>query len=423
MKETTRKRLNCIFSVLIIASLLFAAAYADTVTNAGADANTLENPGARLHDDFDGTNKDIYVENFTSSDENGVAIYARVKLTEYIEVGEEAGRNLSSTNRAATPVATGTEINDSSTWIPYFAGDKEAEVAELNKYCIWTLGGENGDGAKTYMPTFNKNKDSLLADINGSWKGPDGYAPGDSNDTGDAYTDYVDYSLAANGTAEKFEIYDNDDNDIDEFEEQNAQAIVSKIINAEDSEEVKNLMVAYTGYIIVPETTSQVYMKSTHTAASTTTASVMSMEAWQTDGKKKGNFWVYDTDGWCYWANPIEPGTATGLLLDGVSLTAVSDQNVYCAIEAKAEFVTAGNVGSTAETAVGFWTNGAPTDAAQELLEVIGATGASNGGLTTIQTNETSTLSENSVNVTPTETVTTEAAANSQTSAESTPRG
>lgn len=34
-----------------------------------------------------------------------------------------------------------------------------------------------------------------------------------------------------------------------------------------------------------------------------------------------GDFWVWDDDGWAYWANAIQPDTATGLLLDGIELT------------------------------------------------------------------------------------------------------
>ena len=44
------------------------------------------NPGGRLHDDFNGQNKDVYVENFTEG-EGATTIYARVRLDEYMEIG------------------------------------------------------------------------------------------------------------------------------------------------------------------------------------------------------------------------------------------------------------------------------------------------------------------------------------------------
>ena len=43
------------------------------------EAAATLNPGGRLHDDFNGQNKDIYVENFTDP-EDGSPIFARVRL-------------------------------------------------------------------------------------------------------------------------------------------------------------------------------------------------------------------------------------------------------------------------------------------------------------------------------------------------------
>ena len=45
------------------------------------------NVGGRLHDDFNGENKDIYVENFGNE-----PILARIRLDEYMEIGAGAGR-------------------------------------------------------------------------------------------------------------------------------------------------------------------------------------------------------------------------------------------------------------------------------------------------------------------------------------------
>ena len=33
-----------------------------------------------------------------------------------------------------------------------------------------------------------------------------------------------------------------------------------------------------------------------------------------------GDFWIFDVDGWAYWANPVSAGTSTGLLLDNIYL-------------------------------------------------------------------------------------------------------
>ena len=48
-------------------------------------------------------------------------------------------------------------------------------------------------------------------------------------------------------------------------------------------------------------------------------ATVMAMEAWKAEGSPIGNYWVIDRrDGWAYWAAPLKPGDATGLLLNSV---------------------------------------------------------------------------------------------------------
>ena len=63
-------------------------------------------------------------------------------------------------------------------------------------------------GQTVYMPTFNKNKDSLAADINGTYEGT---AKGDDTH----YDDYHAYQARCSRKPRTL-IYDNDDNTIDE---------------------------------------------------------------------------------------------------------------------------------------------------------------------------------------------------------------
>lgn len=84
-----------------------------------------------------------------------------------IGTGKDARINKDDPNRDATPVLAGTDINDISTWTVHTLGDSHASFH--SEYWKWTLGGET-----VFMPTFNKNKDSLAADINGTFAGPDG---------------------------------------------------------------------------------------------------------------------------------------------------------------------------------------------------------------------------------------------------------
>ncbi len=310
------------------------------------------NPGGRLHDDFvditfdsDGTakydtmtyNKDVYVENFTSLADNGVQVYARIRLDEYMELGKNAGGlTADGTEKApdnlATSLIPGAKLEDKSTWSTHIPGDDDI----FHKY--WNL---EFDGQTTYMPTFNKNRDSLVADINGTF----------AND----FADYVSYAVGdtENGTA----VYDADDNIDDEV----------GVIDGKD-------LSAY-------ETAGNIKTKTEeHTAKETLTSKVITMTEYMAllndndATNDTGDFWVWDeADGWAYWANPINPDTATGLFLDGINRTdEIINEDWYYGINVVAQFITADDIGQ--QNGTGFYdpSGCAPSDNALLLLNKIG---------------------------------------------------
>ena len=149
MAATTQKRkvISAVTAVVVSAAILLTGTFAwQSISQVALNERTGEvNPGGRLHDDFDGTNKDVYVENFMSADEGGVAIFARVRLDEYMEIGRGAGLKAGGTGtNEATPVVAGTDINDVSTWTPHVPGTSITEGAEgdFHSYWNWTVGGE-----------------------------------------------------------------------------------------------------------------------------------------------------------------------------------------------------------------------------------------------------------------------------------------
>ena len=306
------------------------------------------NPGGRLHDDFSGPNntKDVYVENY--GDQN---IYARVRLDEYMEVGDGAGKyTITETNGTTTKtkdaenkavsLVEDATYEDETTWTTHIPGESElGDGAEqgfadsdetFHKYWKWTFG-----GSTTYMPTFNKDNTSLAADINGTYEG--------KTDTTGHYDDYVDYNT-------------------DEYKD--TGKIATATYASETAEE-------------------------THTAQETLTASVITMATYNSypdtseeEGvTTKKNFigWVYDTDGWAYWSQAIEPGTATGLLLDKVEnatkngIQFIPQKKSFYAINVIGEFITADDIGS-AKKGDGFYSNGSglPSSDALALLDGIG---------------------------------------------------
>ena len=245
-------------------------------------------------------------------------IFARIRLYEYMETGADAGTNLDGETRDVEVVGTtahGTpDINDPTTWIVHQYNHAETpvegETTPIHNSIKWQMG-----GSTVYMPTFNMDKDSLKADINGTFEGPDGLTPDEEGDAGDKYDDYVSYTPGA--TEVGTEIYDADEDPLDN-----------------------------NGTMEVPD--------QTHTAKATLSAKVMSMAEWQGLGSPVGNFWVYDTDGWAYWASAIQPSTATGLLLNGLNFVGATSGDWYYAIYVEAQLATAFDWGDE-DTGDGFY--------------------------------------------------------------------
>lgn len=315
MKYKYRKHRKLIVAAAVVlsASIFVTGTYAwRSISQEALNENLRTvNPGGRLHDDFNGENKDVYAENFMEKSEDGVPIYVRIRLDEYLETGKDAGEKLDDKDRKAKPAVEGTDVNKKETWITYKPNQDSLTLAEdkdrdpFVKYWKWKFGGET-----IYMPTFNKNKDSLAADINGTWEG--------KSTTKLHYDDYVTYELDEQKPGNA--IYDADEDDEDEK-------------NPVEGEDI--------------ETVSEV-----HIAKKTQSAIVLTMKQWKAQGSPVGNYWVYDSDGWAYWAAPLQPGETTGLLLDGIEKekNGTLDENCYYAINVVSQFATRDDLQGTNDT-------------------------------------------------------------------------
>ncbi len=319
-----RKTTTAIVAGVTAVALLLGGTFAWTSIQQEARNEAIVdiNPGGRLHDDFNGTNKDVYVENFGDTT-TGVPIYARIRLDEYMEIGQDAGKKTvteGTTRKATSIIGADADINNTSTWTTYIptADSIDGTLSAGDAYWTWQMGNDSTEG-RYYMPTFNKNKDSLKADINGTYEGT---VAGDSIH----YDDYKVYGVDSSVLAD--EEYDFDDDTEDE-ENPSVRDDVSDPWNDHD-----------------------VYRESnTHTAQQiSTSAEVITMAQWMASedegGKagKPGPYWVYDTDGWAYWAQAIAPGETTGLLLDGISMSKVPDDSWYYGINVVGQFATASDL-------------------------------------------------------------------------------
>ena len=369
---TKKKRTMAIVAVACAAFIALSGTFAWQSINQQAlnEAKGISNPGGRLHDDYSGPdgNKDVYVENFGDQD-----IFARVRLDEYMEIGKGAGEKgtydnatgtwTASENNKATPLVNGANINDVTTWTTHLPGSVDADISTgdypagtqftdasqtFHNYFTWTMGGEGDNNGQTvYMPTFNKNKDSLAPDINGTLEGKNGVA----------YADYVEYTedQVVSGTVYE----DADDNTIDEGNGTGKGNGGTEGVNFNAIQD------------------------QSHTAQKTLTASVITMNTYNAmSNEDKDAFvgWVYDADGWAYWSQPIKKGTATGLLLDKVSTKDKADEWYY-GINVVAQFVTANDLGKTGENATGFFANGGQMPSS-DALALLARAGVNTKGIT-----------------------------------------
>ena len=106
-------------------------------------------------------------------------------------------------------------------------------------------------------------------------------------------------------------------------------------------------------------------------AQQTRSAEVITMAQWLDDGSTIGDYWVIDTDGWAYWAAPLLPGNATGLLLSRVTQTTQPEYDYFYGINVVAQMATQGLHEVDNYERFGDDVNGGWTANGQMLIELI----------------------------------------------------
>jgi|GEM_PF-1365526 len=245
------------------------------------------NPGANLHDDFNSAtgDKKIYVENTGDS-----KVYVRVRLGEYKELGSSTPtQTVAYTDHI--PVSTGTTQNVADCDLDNFhtAGTN----TDGTNYFEWTM----GTGANAASHNFNS--------ITGTtqWTGAANQQAKDqlvADQSGDA--------LAGTGNT-----YD-------------SNAGKSSTVVDTSGSAINKATIASNGVITMAQYNAK------------------------TDAEKKAfTGWVYDTDGYAYWSQPLDAGQATGDLLSKVSLPAKDSLDYYYSIKATMEYVDQKDIGAWTE--------------------------------------------------------------------------
>lgn len=361
--------------ILLLASTLAWQSFGQEARN--ESHGTSQAVGARLHDDFDGTNKDVYVENFMTPEEGGNSVVARIRIDEYMETGLYAGE-LDNQSRiieilrgdlAKTGVSNVTFDNEDS-WDTYVLF-KDSEFVEIEpgnsirEYRDLYFG-----GTKAFMPTFNKNSEDLEAEINGTIYGLDG------NIDTENYDDYSVFVLAQEFEDIDNRIYYTMEDDVLYYLPEDEE-IPNYFDEAGEPYEIKDNGDGTYYVIDVTHTAKETVSAKLPTSLEGQSSEIVSMAQWEEleSSEQVGNFWVYDTDGWAYWANLLPAGEATSLLLTGINkLKHPEETAYYYAINIVSQIASIDDVGNQNATSTqekGMYAN--ITENGKSLLSRLGA--------------------------------------------------
>jgi len=364
--------MTSVIAIVVVAAMALTGTFAWSSLSQQALNQAVVQPwvaGGRLHDRFEDmganfgegqwaanttANKEVFVENFSDridADRPGQDIFVRVRLHEFLEMGP--GANLPPTDpgfaaRTAEPVVAGTTRENFQAWPFRTPTGNSSGQPEFEYYWTWNFG-EMGDQV-WYMPTFNIDPDSVESDVSGAAVDPQagGVAAEPTNPTArnnnanidtPADPDYRTGGYPAEAGNEGFWGED------DVWTARQKQAGNTLSTYDVEQETAQNIQLAH------PVITMQEWLNG---------------DAPLTAPRQTGNFWIWDVDGWFYWASPLPAGEASGLLLDSITLNGTPNVEMYYAIFVDAEMATANYWNHATH---GF--TGTLTDGAEILLSLI----------------------------------------------------
>lgn len=280
--------------------------------------NTLKElmtPDVNLHDDFEGgPNKDVYVENSGQKD-----IFVRVKMTEYLQTASLGS------------LVLGHAADQEDLWVPHNTVHKVEEAT-----------------------TYDPNQCDIEASgnqINPQW----------TNAAGQDFHDFYTWILGGQegGNAEGQIYYKPAPEDKRAQVDANGNIIQEPQVVSDELTGVEGDAAAYYAQQLEGLSGDELTAKMAELGVKQTlTAKVYTMDQWKNGVKAdpddenyllapyaQGDFWVIDTDGWAYWANPLRGGEATGLLLDKVTRTENKfDSDAEYKINVQLQAVTADDI-------------------------------------------------------------------------------
>ena len=258
--KNRRKILAVITEFIIITAILITGTFALFSAEPYANYlfNTNHNPGGRMHNHFDGENKNVFAENFGQE-----SLLVRIRMSEWMEL-----------NGVAIPLSV--TYDDKYNWTafaPQNMGQLTNRPALFGAHVDWLWGASN-----YFMPTTNLDPMSPCAEVSGIGYCVCMVCDGAANAPGD-------------GSWEQWR--------------GNSDA----------------------SYTLTPD-------------ANRGLQGVMTMDHWIYLERPIGNFWVIDTDGWAYWANWLDPGNATSLLLRAIEVNVPAGLRLKYSTNGKGQFTS-----------------------------------------------------------------------------------
>jgi len=262
-------------------------------------------------------------------------IYVRVQLREFMQFGDgvrehpfgstdEERPNQSWGTEGTGPFVThdpGTDRADPMTWTPRTYQRNVPANSIFAEYWQWNFGGA-GDcpGYKWFMPTFNRDAQSRESDTKGA---------------GISYRTLETGEVTNRTNPNGLRPYDPDAGNLTNFWEPSDRLDLTTFPT--HIEEYKYWNELTSQHSVSTEQRMNIAQQTI------TSGGVITMAAWLAlpDDQKIGDFWVWDTDGWFYWAAPLPAGQATGLLLSSITLNQDTTEEMYYAIFVDSEMATA----------------------------------------------------------------------------------
>lgn len=374
------KKLQLAVTLLLCAVIIAGGSFAwFSATQNVLNEFTWNPEGANLHDDFTDPNKDVFVEN------TGTApLLVRVQLREFFDIN----------NGEITMPNEGMALKtDKSTWSAHGGGPSGAADCgyDFHNYWTWEMGGQ-----KWYLPATAEHIGAIQERTDLS-DGETGYNPADPvvkipvmkdglpKELEPFYTGYADLEAAIRSDPEMQKKLT--------ALETAKQALMAAIADyAAGTAEAEQVGVLRDALYTAQEAANTYSRENFHGVQFSRNAKILTMAEWTAGGNGRvpmelGDYWVVDTNGWCYWANTLESGEATGMLLNEVSTTKKIEElkaarkRYYYGIDVTMQAATANDVDKfTNEIYTG--KDQAATAAAQELLKRLAAASTENTAAT-----------------------------------------